>query len=99
MTAQLDGLEKPQRLCSIEGCDQLSTTKKMCRRHYQKWRYWNNPQKCAIKDCQLGVTAKGLCSNHYTNTNTNTTTNNNNNNNNNLHPYVASKRATTRQFV
>lgn len=43
-------LHHPQRLCSIEGCNQPHKGHGFCNKHYLRWKKWGNPM--LVKDNQ-----------------------------------------------
>lgn len=64
-------------VCSVEGCERpvLVKTRRLCRRHYQRWQRHGDPEagrgyvgahdRCAVTGCEGTHEAKGLCSAHY----------------------------------
>lgn len=80
----LDDPEPPTsalRVCSIEGCDQMTGigtggARGWCQRHYQHWRKWGDPlylrplrnkgRECHASGCFRQCFARGLCQMHYT---------------------------------
>ena len=64
------------KICSVGGCDRLSTRRGWCKKHYVRWFRHGDPNvvlqpkkardpHCTIEGCGKLHTAKGLCSGHY----------------------------------
>lgn len=60
MTAQVDGLRKPRRLCSIKGCGRRSLNIGLCRSHY--FELQNPMPLCLVADCEKK--ARSITSNY-----------------------------------
>jgi len=75
--------------CYIDGCEEKSHTRKMCRRHLRKWRLYGDPLVpdkklgpvptlfCSVDGCFKKFHAKGFCTMHYTRVLTHGTPDNN----------------------
>lgn len=55
----------PKKPCSVEGCEQHSETRAMCKSHYLKWRLVNMTRVCKIEGCGKTEFSTGLCRGHY----------------------------------
>lgn len=64
-----------QAACSVEGCPRPPVARRLCRRHYQRWRTHATPipgglpdptrPRCAVPACPRYVNARGLCFTHW----------------------------------
>lgn len=64
--------------CQLENCAQATTSRGMCRKHYERWRRHGDPNiriketpkqprsTCTIPTCALPLKARGYCIKHYT---------------------------------
>jgi hypothetical protein len=65
-------------ICKIEGCDAPVLARKMCSKHYDRWRAHGNPHflmiaspgtmknsVCKVAGCGRGAYCRGYCSGHY----------------------------------
>ena len=58
--------------CSIDGCNNLATTRGWCQKHYKRWRAHNNPlfllkdpdRKCSVDGCDGKHYGNGFCAKH-----------------------------------
>ena len=61
------------RICSIEGCENISLAKNLCSKHYSRFKVHGNvnanfskkKQKCSISGCDDWSVAHKMCSKHY----------------------------------
>lgn len=65
---------KVKKTCKVEGCKSVSVTRKMCSKHYQRWRHHGCPLKlkppkkdrgCSVDGCNKNHHAKGYCVSHH----------------------------------
>ena len=60
-------------LCSVQGCEKIAVTRKMCDMHYTRWRKHGDPlagarrkvQPCSVEGCPNPGEARTLCHGHY----------------------------------
>jgi hypothetical protein len=66
----------PMRCCSVDGCQNLSSTRGWCQMHYKRWRRHGSvqadepkrgatPHSCRVEGCAEPVDARDLCHGHY----------------------------------
>lgn len=59
-------------MCEITGCSDKVTARKMCNKHYIRWRKYGNPEYsriqeiCEVEGCNDQHSALGFCVKHYT---------------------------------
>lgn len=59
-------LRREPKLCLIDGCEQRSVTRKMCRLHYQQWRLGTiDAARCSADGCESKAREDGRCGRHF----------------------------------
>ena len=69
-----DGLRRQPKMCSIEGCDNRSSVRGYCNKHY--YRLLRNGDTelrvvnrqagaCSIEGCNKPASVRGYCNTHY----------------------------------
>jgi hypothetical protein len=73
----IDGLEKPRRLCSVEGCERPFHSLGFCRSHSLRFKRHGDPLAgsrfrnmnpdpiCSVSGCEKPTTALNMCAMHY----------------------------------
>lgn len=76
----------PPKICSVDGCDKISTSLTYCREHYYYFKRYGNPahprvntkpgttNPCSVPDCDRPAKALSLCTMHYSRIKTHGTT-------------------------
>lgn len=59
-----------ERTCSVEDCDSAVLARKMCSKHYARWRASGGQARkfqamCSMPDCERKHFGRGLCHMHY----------------------------------
>lgn len=65
--------DRSRKPCSVEDCDRLAVARKLCAKHYDRWKKHGDPlferpptpTHCSVDGCSNRHRARGLCSTHW----------------------------------